>query len=97
MGRAEAKPADYLKEGCKERGIICEKITAEDENGCPDYLLTFPNGRTKRVETKSDEGKCRPTQERYHRKLAKNKSFVAILHDETTIDDFFDIHRDWWR
>lgn len=97
MGRAEAKPADYLKRRCVELDVICEKIHAEDRNGCPDYLLTFPNGRMKRVETKSDKGKCQPNQERYHRMLSRNSSFTALLYNVETIDEFFRIHAGWLR
>ena len=97
MGRAEAKPADYLKRLCDHHGVVYEKLRAEDRNGCPDYLLTFPNGRMRRVETKSDKGKCSAQQELYHRRLARNRVTVALLWDEVTIDEFFRIHEEWLR
>lgn len=86
MGRAEGVVARHLEERCDELGIIWEKITCEGCNGCPDYLLTFPNGRMKRVETKSDNGKCKPHQQAYHRKLSRNRSFVFVPSTPEDVD-----------
>jgi hypothetical protein len=78
MGRAENKVATHLLRRCKELGIVAEKVHAEDRVGCPDYILTFPDGYIARVETKSDNGEVSPSQGYYHRMLAKNRCKVIV-------------------
>lgn len=90
MGRAENKVAKQLLKRCEEHGVFAEKVHNEGLVGCPDYILTFHNGKVKRVETKSDEGRCSPMQERYHRHLARRKSFVFVPSTPEDVDVWFD-------
>lgn len=96
MGHAEETVAGYLERACIVRGILCEKIKCEGANGCPDYLLTFPNGRMKRVETKSKDGAVSPQQGAYHRKLARYRSFVFVPASRDDVDTFISTTHEWW-
>lgn len=96
MGKAEATVADYLVEQVENVGGMCDKLHCESERGFPDYLITWPSGDMKKVETKSKDGVCSVTQDRYHRMSAKRLCFVAVLHTRALVDQFMDIHRINW-
>lgn len=89
MGRAENKVAKRLLKRCAEHTVFAEKVHNEGETGCPDYILTFPNGKVKRVETKSDEGKVSPKQGWYHRELARRRCFVFVPSTPEDVDAWF--------
>jgi len=91
MGRAENKVATALKAGCKLYGIVCEKVHAEDRVGCPDYILTFPDGWIARVETKSDNGEVSAVQGYYHRMLAKNCCNVFVPTSPEHVATFLEV------
>lgn len=97
MGKAEATVADYLVERVEDVGGMCDKMHCESERGFPDYLITWPSGEMQKVETKSKDGVCSPTQERYHRESAKRKCFVAVLHTRELVDRFMDRYSVNWR
>src|SRR5882724_1457082 len=52
MGKAENTVAAYLVEQVKSVGGMCDKVHCESERGFPDYLITWPSGDMKKVETK---------------------------------------------
>jgi hypothetical protein len=90
MGRAENKVAKRLLKLCDEHDVFAEKVHNEGETGCPDYILTFPSGKVKRVETKSDSGRVSPKQDWYHRQLAKRWCFVFVPSTPEDVDMWFD-------
>jgi len=96
MGKAENTVAAYLVEQVKSVGGMCDKVHCESERGFPDYLITWPSGDMKKVETKSKNGACSPTQERYHRQSALRRCTVAVLHTRELVDMFMNFHRINW-
>jgi hypothetical protein len=88
MGKAENTVASYLVERVEAVGGLCDKVHCESERGFPDYLITWPNGRMKKVETKSKDGVCSPTQARYHRQSARCRCLVAVLYTRELVDEF---------
>lgn len=96
MGKAEGTVAHYLVKCVEDVGGMCDKVHCESERGFPDYIITWPSGDMKKVETKSKDGVCSPTQERYHRQSARRRNLVAVLHTRELVDQFMDIHRINW-
>lgn len=96
MGKPENSVAHYLIGRIKKVGGLCEKIHCESERGFPDYLITWPRGTMKKVETKVADGVLSTAQLNYMQKSAKRRCFVAVLWSQADVDTFMDMHAYEW-
>lgn len=96
MGKAEGSVADKLIESVEDVGGLCEKIHMEGERGSPDFLITWPSGRMKLVETKSKDGVLSPYQLYDHRERSKRRSFVTVVNTLALVAQFMLLHRKEW-
>lgn len=96
MGKAEGSVADQLIDSVEDVGGLCEKIHMEGERGSPDFLITWPSGRMKLVETKSKDGVLSAYQLYDHRERSKRRSFVTVVNTLALVAQFMLLHRKEW-
>lgn len=92
MGRAENKVASKLVALTAAHSGFAEKVHNEGHIGCPDYILTFPEG-VHRVETKAPGGKLAPMQYYYHGKLLEVGMIVFVPRAVADVERWFKIGR----
>ncbi|HKU17862.1 MAG TPA: hypothetical protein VJP80_01170 [Candidatus Saccharimonadales bacterium] len=96
MGKKERSVAHYLIDEGESRGCLVEKLHCEDERGHPDYLVTFPSGAMKKIETKAKDGELSRYQMRIHERYATRRCFIRVVYTREQVDEFYnDFHREW--
>lgn len=76
----ESAIESMLVQEVEARGGLCQKITHPGRRGCPDRLVTWPDGTMQLVELKRPKGgKVSAAQTLDHRARARRNVFVYIL------------------
>lgn len=87
----EAFVERYLAERVEKKGGLCQKITHPGRRGCPDRLVTWPNGRMFLVELKRPKGgKLSLSQVNDHRQRRARGVHVHVITSLAEVDSFID-------
>ncbi|MBF1152529.1 MAG: VRR-NUC domain-containing protein [[Eubacterium] sulci] len=78
-----------FRDEIKKAGGKAYKFTSPGNDGVPDRIVLFPDGRIVFVELKTDTGKLSKLQELQCRQIAELGQTVRVLHGLSEVCDFF--------
>lgn len=87
----ESAIENYLVMRVEQKGGLCQKITHPGRRGCPDRLVTWPNGEMYLVELKRPKGgKLSLSQVNDHRRRRARGVYVHVITSLAEADSFID-------
>jgi hypothetical protein len=75
----EREVEQFLRDKCKEAGLLCWKMQSLSIRGFPDRMVVCPDGRIYFVEVKGDGGRLSQLQKVVIDRLRSNKCNVFVV------------------